>query len=234
MGKERGVTSEAVPMATYRWLTSRWCSCRDNLRCVVIAMGAEWKGRAHCGCLLSWVFECIAADRTSDETQKTASAERSEDAGLTHTGVKTVWTPVETWTQVTSAVKPCLVRLSYARKWWEGKIPELLILNAFQPESKYGRCSVAALINIFISKKMKCLCKYLKGHSDYQLPTALQSFSIFQLIALIWLLRFSIKLVLVKAPTNRPAKHQTTDSQTSHSSRWLAGEHIEIWSSFSI
>lgn len=199
MGKERGVTSKAVPMATYRWLTSRWCSCRDNLRCVAIAMGAEWKGRAHCGCLLSWVFECIAADRTSDETQKTASAERSGAAGLTHTSAKTVWTPVEMWTQVTSAAKPCLVRLHMPGSGEKEKYQNSL-----------------NIINIFISKKMKCLRKHLKGQSDYQLPTALQSFSIFQWIALIWLLRCSIKLILVKTLTNPPAKHQTTD-KTSHS-----------------
>lgn len=107
-------------------------------------------------------------------------------------------------------------KASYARKWWEGKISELFILNAFQPESMYRGRFVAALINIFISKKMKCLRKHLKGQSDYQLPTALQSFSIFQWIALIWLLRCSIKLILVKTLTNPPAKHQTTD-KTSHS-----------------
>lgn len=152
MGKERGVTSKAVPMATYRWLTSRWCSCRDNLRCVAIAMGAEWKGRAHCGCLLSWVFECIAADRTSDETQKTASTERSEAAGLTRTGVKTVWTPVEMWTQVTSAAQPCLVRLHMPGSGEKEKYQNSLFWMHFSQ----SRCTEGALwlhSSIFLYQK---------------------------------------------------------------------------------
>lgn len=71
-GRREGVTSKAVPMATYRWLTSWWCSCRDNLRCVASLWELSGKGKNNSVgvCCRGRVEVCNATDQTSDEQTK--------------------------------------------------------------------------------------------------------------------------------------------------------------------
>lgn len=70
-----GVTSKAVPMATYRWLTSRWCSCRDNLQCVASLWEPSEREERIVGVCCRGCSKYNAADRSTDETQQTESTD---------------------------------------------------------------------------------------------------------------------------------------------------------------
>lgn len=83
-GGGEGVTSKTVPMATSRWLTSRWCSFRDNLRCVASLW--EPSGRAE-GKSALWAFVVVgveALERPADQTSDENGGGRSEAGGLAH------------------------------------------------------------------------------------------------------------------------------------------------------
>lgn len=102
-----GVTSKAVPMATYRWFTSRWCSCRDNLQCVASLWELSEMEEHIVGVCCRGCSSITPQSEQLMRHRKQDWLKRSEDWGLT-LNWKQVWDCVEKWTEVTSASNLCL------------------------------------------------------------------------------------------------------------------------------
>lgn len=105
VGGRRGVSlSKAVPMATYRWLTSRWCSCRDNLQCVASLWEPLSEREEHIVGVCCRGCRSIknAAERNNWQRHRKQSGLRGPrlQGQLTlnpklNTALKTLWMPVE-------------------------------------------------------------------------------------------------------------------------------------------
>lgn len=97
MGREGGVTSKSVPMATYRWLTSRWCSCRDNLQCVASLWELSEREEQIVGvcCRGCWSItpqtDQLMRRRKTESTGKVRGWRINSLNPELKTGLKTVW-----------------------------------------------------------------------------------------------------------------------------------------------